>query len=592
MKKDKVGKVDMRRAAARVLSVLVMCALIFTGTAIPNGSYAASKKAKYSISVNNINSNTVLRKGTTLKIQASATVTRKGVKKKTPVKFKSSKKKVATVSSKGKIKAKKKGTTYITVYCKKKTSKKKKIKIRVGTPVSSISVSGSRYLNRGRSSTLKASVNKGATNKKVSWWSDNPAVATVNSSGKVTAKGYGSCNVYATAKDGSGVSGARTIVVHHYTKGEALWIAHRGLHTKYTENTAAAFRAAGQNGFVGEGCECDVWETRHSTYNVVLPDMPTPPTEPTMGTAEAVEAQAEESAVEADGSEASIRSDLSADKLTASTSGSDDDVDALVKTINGLSLESKKNTDDILDISEDIKSAYTSYADLTDTQKSEVRASLKSGADEGLLTFLNAYAKVYEYESYDIAINHDATFSRTMGYSASVKSMSADEIRSILPTVCFLGEYLDICEAYGMVPVIEFKDQSMSREAVRKTVEMVESKGLQDSAIYISFYTGPLSTAKEYAEKTLGAGQSKTYYLFSSNVMTGVETARNLGYTGVSVKMTAFSDAMYNTAKAYGLGVGTWTYKNDLSSDGYLYEQVGSYRYQLDFATLDHKAFN
>lgn len=582
----------MRRAAARVLSVLVMCALIFTGTAIPNGAYAASKKAKYSISVNNINSNTVLRKGTTLKIQASATVTKKGVTKGTPVKFKSSKKKVATVSSKGKIKARKKGTTYITVYCKKKTSKKKKIKIRVGTPVSSISVSGSRYLNRGRSSTLKASVNKGATNKSVTWWSDNPAVATVNSSGKVTAKGYGSCNVYATAKDGSGVSGARTIIVHHYTKDEVLWIAHRGFHTKYTENTANAFRAAGDNGF--RACECDVWETKHDESFVVdneLPAMPTPPTEPTMGTAEAVETQAGDNSVGVDGSEWPIQSDFSTDTLTASTSDADTDVETVVTAINGLSLEGL-NTDAILDKSEEINSAYTSYAALNDAQKSDVRAKLKEGTVDGLRIFLSAYAKVHEYESYDIAINHDATFSRTMGHSASVKSMSADEIRSILPNVCFLGEYLDICKAYGMVPVIELKDPSMSREAVRKTVEMVESKGLQGNAIYISFYTGPLSTAKEYAEKTLGAGRSKTYYLFSSNVMTGVETARNLGYTGVSVKMTAFSDAMYNTAKAYGLGVGTWTYENDLSSDGYLYEQVGSHRYQLDFATLDHKAFN
>lgn len=600
MTRNKIGNVDVRRAAARVLSVLVMCALIFTGTAVPNGAYAASKKAKYSISVNNINSNTVIRKGTTLKIQASATVTRNGVAKSTPVKFKSSKKKVATVSSKGKIKAKKKGTTYITVYCKKKTSKKKKIKIRVGTPVSSISVSGSRYLNRGRSSTLKASVNSGATNKSVTWWSDNPAVATVTSSGKVTAKGYGTCNVYATAKDGSGVSGARTIIVHHYERDEVLWIAHRGLHTKYTENTANAFRAAGDNGF--KACECDVWETRHSTYNVVLPDLPTPPTEPIMGTAEADETQTEENAAEVDGSEGSVQSDLSTDTLTTSISGSDTDVDAVVAAINGLSLKNKKTTDDILDISEDIKSAYTSYVALTDAQKSKVRAALMSGTDDGLSIFLNAYAKVYEYESYDIAINHDATFSRTMGYSASVKSMSADEIKSMLPNVCFLNGYdnngshvegyLDICKAYGMVPVIELKDPSMSREAVRKIVEMVESKGLQDSAIYISFYTGPLSTAKEYAEKNPSVDKAKTYYLFSSDVMDGVETARNMGYTGVSVKITVFSADMYNRAKSYGLGVGTWTYKNDLSSDGYLYEQVGSHRYQLDFATLDHKAFN
>ena len=343
MKRDNKEKGSLRFPPARVLSMLLILAMFVTMVGVPQEVQAKSKKKKatYSISVNNINSNTVLRKGSTLKIQASATVTKKGVKKSTPVKFRSSKKKVATVSSKGKIKAKKKGTTYITVYCKKKPSKKKKIKIRVGTPVSSISVSGSRYLNKGRSSTLKASVNKGATNKSVTWRSDNPAVATVNKSGKVTAKGYGSCNVYATAKDGSGVRGARTIIVHHYTRDEVVWIAHRGFHTKHTENTANAFRAAGDNGF--PACECDAIATRHSTYNVVLPPMPTT----TLSSAEIPED--------------TIPSALSPNVSAAS----DPNVDPAIDAIRALSLNGL-DTDAVLDKAAEIKGAFDLYNGLND----------------------------------------------------------------------------------------------------------------------------------------------------------------------------------------------------------------------------------
>lgn len=161
-------------------SVVIALIIVFTVTAVftPTEVNAASKKAKakYSVKVTNINSNTVLKKGAKLKVQYVATKKKGGVVSGAKVKFKSSNKKVASISKKGVIKAKKKGTTYITVYCKAKPSKKKKVKVRVGTPVSSISVSGFTYLGKGRSNTLKAKANSGATNKSVSWSSDNTSV--------------------------------------------------------------------------------------------------------------------------------------------------------------------------------------------------------------------------------------------------------------------------------------------------------------------------------------------------------------------------------------------------------------------------------
>ncbi len=52
-----------------------------------------------------------------------------------------------------------------------------------------------------------------ASNRGVNWSSSNTSVATVNSSGNVTATGVGICNITATAQDGSGVTGSAQLTV-------------------------------------------------------------------------------------------------------------------------------------------------------------------------------------------------------------------------------------------------------------------------------------------------------------------------------------------------------------------------------------------
>ena len=108
--------------------------------------------------------------------------------------YKSSKKSVASVDSKGNIKAKKAGKATITVYSKKNSKKKATVKVTVKSGISIKKVSlnkKSATLEGGKSLTLKATVNatpkkyKG-TNKNVIWRSSNTKVATVKN-GKVTA---------------------------------------------------------------------------------------------------------------------------------------------------------------------------------------------------------------------------------------------------------------------------------------------------------------------------------------------------------------------------------------------------------------------
>ncbi len=132
---------------------------------------------------------TVISKGTTTKVKAMSG--KKNVTNKAT--FKSSNRKVATVSKKGIVTGKKAGTAYITATYKGKTSKKLKI------TVAEIKLNKtSLKLTAGKTYTLTAKYNK----KKVkpTFKSSNPNVASVNKNGKITAKKKGTATITATYK--------------------------------------------------------------------------------------------------------------------------------------------------------------------------------------------------------------------------------------------------------------------------------------------------------------------------------------------------------------------------------------------------------
>ena len=72
----------------------------------------------------------------------------------------------------------------------------------------------SQRMTVGATTKLTATVTSDtASNKKVKWTTSNKKIATVNQSGKVTAKKLGSCTITATATDGSGESASCSIRV-------------------------------------------------------------------------------------------------------------------------------------------------------------------------------------------------------------------------------------------------------------------------------------------------------------------------------------------------------------------------------------------
>ena len=108
------------------------------------------------------------------------------------------------ITKKCEMRANAKGHATITCIATK-GNKKKTCKVEVYVPVSRVQIQpkGGITLTVGQTYTLKASISpSSAENKKVTFTSSNPGVATVTASGKVTAKKAGTAEVTVKTNDG------------------------------------------------------------------------------------------------------------------------------------------------------------------------------------------------------------------------------------------------------------------------------------------------------------------------------------------------------------------------------------------------------
>ena len=147
-------------------------------------------------------------------MQATATVLPADATNKT-VKWISSDNAVATVSNNGLVTAVGPGTTTITVTTTDGTNLSDKKTLTVVRLASSVTLTlPKNQLNVGETMQATAIVlPDDATNKTVKWTSSNTAVATVSTSGLVTAVGTGSTTITATTTDGTNISDFKNLTV-------------------------------------------------------------------------------------------------------------------------------------------------------------------------------------------------------------------------------------------------------------------------------------------------------------------------------------------------------------------------------------------
>ncbi len=133
------------------------------------------------------------------------------------VAWKSSSTRRATVDANGVVTAKRTGSVKITATAQDGSNKKVTLNVSIGYAVKGIEITGSSSVLAGKRISLGTEITpSNATNKKVTWTSSDPSIATVDSRGRVTAKkvdGLRSVVITATAQDGSGVTAQHAVNV-------------------------------------------------------------------------------------------------------------------------------------------------------------------------------------------------------------------------------------------------------------------------------------------------------------------------------------------------------------------------------------------
>lgn len=193
----------MKKRTRRTRVGLILClSLILSMFSGISGSAKKAAKVK-KIEIRNTDSGVLVMKKKErkkLKLAINGKVSKTAWKK---LKFRSKNKKIVKVDKKGKLTARKKGSSKITITAKG-SKKKTTLKVIVGTKIKSLRMNATvQTLFEGSSVQLSATIApKKASYKKLRWMSSNSAVATVKN-GQVRAIGAGTATITAMALDGT-----------------------------------------------------------------------------------------------------------------------------------------------------------------------------------------------------------------------------------------------------------------------------------------------------------------------------------------------------------------------------------------------------
>lgn len=162
-------------------------------------SFGAQAATKKSITLNKTKATIYVGKTTTVSVKKVTGLSSKAVT------YKSSNKKVATVTSKGVVKGVKAGTATITATSKKNSKVKATCKVTVKTvKVKAINTARVMGIKRGDSVQLVYNVlPTNATNKGLTFKSNDTSIVKVTSKGKLTGVSTGAATVIVKSKDGA-----------------------------------------------------------------------------------------------------------------------------------------------------------------------------------------------------------------------------------------------------------------------------------------------------------------------------------------------------------------------------------------------------
>lgn len=195
----------MRKMSNRLIKItfiaLAACTIL-SGVNAPNMEASTRDQKVKKVKITNANKYLLINKKQKKKLKVKLSPTSLKNKK---VIWKSSNKKVVSVTKKGIIRGRRYGKAYITVRSKANKKKYAKIQVQVGRKVTNVSIPAkSMDVDLGASASIVTAISPAnATNKALRFKSSNTKVATVSQAGVVTGKTKGTAVITATSTDGT-----------------------------------------------------------------------------------------------------------------------------------------------------------------------------------------------------------------------------------------------------------------------------------------------------------------------------------------------------------------------------------------------------
>ena len=186
--------------------------------------------------------------------------------------------------------------------------------------------------------------------------------------------------------------------------------------------------------------------------------------------------------------------------------------------------------------------------------------------EAGLAGFGGAECDVYRTKDGVWVIQHDKHTYRMMDKSSFVESITYEKLKTYTTDngsnianypdlkICTLDEYLDICQQYDMVPVIELKGPN-NTEHYDEIVASVNNYGLADKVVYISFHIDNLKAMRAISDALL-------YYLASVIDDDAINDALSLGgRCGIDFdgRKEENTQEIVKACQDKGLLMGAWT---------------------------------
>ena len=499
--------------------------------------YASKSKVK-KITITNISDGYVLplKKAVTLKIKCPASV------KKKKLVFKSSRPGVAKVNKNGRIAARKKGFTYITVYNKKNKKNRAKVKVYVGkriTRLKPVKPKTSLTITVGKKYQIKWKVTPSkAAYKKLKWTSSRKAVCSVSASGKLTARKAGTAVITAKAKDGSGKKMKIKIKVKEkkpsFPPATGIKLDSSLVYPYMKENEQFTLSAK----VLPNGASQDVvWSS--SDVKVATVDADGVVTTHNIGTAVIYAAA------------------VSNRKITASY------------TIRVVSVDNCNVT-------------FIAHRGYSSIAPENTKAAFELAADSNN-TFDAIECDVYRTSDGVFVISHDSNLSRIFGYDKYISECTYEEIKDLRATggngvdqfqeegkqekigICLLEDYLLILKNSNKRAVIELK-KAFGQEGSDELYELISSYGINDRMDIISFSKDALLQVSQSIKGKPDVPAPDLYLLtldpnqvlVLNNDLTDAQWAITQGFH-LSAKYVSVTQDTVTIMHGAGKKIGVWT---------------------------------